>query len=88
MRALRLPLMAVVVLIDQRFSFEDTLDGTNWNPVAAFAQRVGVGREVVNVTAPFSDRLRVRWTVGGTAPSFTFTSISAVTATDQVQQQS
>jgi hypothetical protein len=51
---------------------EDTLDGTNWNVIGTFAQKTAVGREVVNVTAPFSDRLRARWTVAGTAPSFTF----------------
>lgn len=51
---------------------EDTLDGTNWNVVATFAQKTVAGREVVNVTSPFSDRLRARWTVGGTTPSFTF----------------
>lgn len=52
---------------------EDTLDGTNWNVVGTFAQKVGPGREVINVTAPFTDRLRARWTLGGTTPSFTFT---------------
>jgi hypothetical protein len=51
---------------------EDTLDGTNWNPVGIFAQRVGAGREVLTLSTPFTDRMRVRWTVGGTAPSFTF----------------
>ncbi len=51
---------------------EDTLDGATWNTIATFAQRVAAGREVVNVTAPFSERIRVRWTVGGTSPSFTF----------------
>jgi hypothetical protein len=51
---------------------EDTLDGTNWNVIGTFAQKTGPGREVINVTSPFSDRLRARWTVGGTAPSFTF----------------
>jgi hypothetical protein len=51
---------------------EDTLDGTNWNVIATFAQKTGPGREVINVTAPFTDRLRARWTVGGTTPSFTF----------------
>lgn len=55
---------------------EDTLDGTTWNVVGTFAQRVGVGRQVVNLSTPFTDRLRVRWTLGGTAPSFTF-SVSA-----------
>ncbi len=51
---------------------EDTLDGTNWNVVGTFAQKTAVGREVVNVTAPFTDRLRARWTLGGTTPTFTF----------------
>lgn len=51
---------------------EDTLDGVNWNAVGTFAQKVAAGREVINITAPFSDTLRVRWTVGGTTPSFTF----------------
>jgi hypothetical protein len=50
---------------------EDTLDGTNWNPIATFAQKTAAGREVINITAPFTDRLRARWTVGGTpAPTF------------------
>lgn len=51
---------------------EDTLDGVNWNIIATFAQKTAPGREVVNVTAPFADRLRARWTVAGTASSFTF----------------
>jgi hypothetical protein len=51
---------------------EDTLDGTNWNVIGTFAQKVAVGREVLNVAAPFTDRLRVRWTIGGVGASFTF----------------
>jgi hypothetical protein len=51
---------------------EDTLDGTNWNTVGTFAQRTAAGRQVIDITSPFSGRLRVRWTIGGTAPSFTF----------------
>lgn len=51
---------------------EDTLDGTNWNVVGTFAQKTAVGREVINITVPFADRLRVRWTIGGTTPSVTF----------------
>jgi hypothetical protein len=51
---------------------EDTLDGTNFNPVVTFAQKTTTGREVINATIPFSDQMRVRWTVGGTTPSFTF----------------
>lgn len=51
---------------------EDTIDGTNWNTVGTFTQRTAVGRQVINVTTPFANRLRVRWTIGGTGPSFTF----------------
>lgn len=59
---------------------EDTLDGTNFNTIATFAQKTAAGREVVNVTVPFAKRLRVRWTIGGTTPSFTF-SVVAVSQT-------
>lgn len=55
---------------------EDTLDGTNWNTVGTFAQKTVAAREVINVTAPFADRLRVRWTLGGTGPSFTFSVVT------------
>lgn len=51
---------------------QDTLDGTNFNTVGTFAQKVAAGREVINITAPFSDSLRVSWTVAGTTPSFQF----------------
>lgn len=51
---------------------EDTLDGTNWNTIGTFAQKTAAGREVINISTPFADRLRVRWTIGGTTPSFTF----------------
>jgi len=51
---------------------EDTVDGVNWNVLAAFPQMLGVGREVVNVVEPFADTLRIRWTVSGQRPSFTF----------------
>lgn len=57
---------------------EDTLDGTTWNTVGTFAQKVAAGREVVNITTPFSDQLRVRWTVAGTTPSFTFSVVGYV----------
>lgn len=54
---------------------EDTLDGTNWNVVGTFARLTAAGREVINVTTLFADRLRARWTIGGTTPSFTFSVI-------------
>lgn len=53
---------------------EDTLDGVNFNTIGTFAQRTGVGREVINVTSPFSDTARIRWTIGGGGgQTFTFT---------------
>lgn len=52
---------------------EDTVDGTNWNTIGTFAQKTGVSREVINITTPFTSRVRARWTIGGSAgPSFTF----------------
>lgn len=52
---------------------EDSLDGgATFNTVATFTQRTAAGRQVVDITTPFSDQLRVRWTIGGTTPSFTF----------------
>lgn len=52
---------------------EDTLDEANWFGIATFSPitSAAVG-QMVNVTAPFAARLRVRWVITGTAPSFTF----------------
>lgn len=50
---------------------EDSVDGTNWNVVGTFAQKTAAGREVINVVGVFSDRVRARWTIGGT-PAATF----------------
>jgi hypothetical protein len=52
---------------------EDSIDGgATWNTVGTFAQKNAISREVVNVTTPFAETLRVRWTIAGTTPSFTF----------------
>lgn len=51
---------------------EDSLDGTNWNTIATFAQKTAAGVQTVDVTGLFTSQLRVRWTIGGTTPSFTF----------------
>lgn len=51
---------------------EDTLDGTNWFTIGTFAAKTATGVEVINVTAPFAERLRVSWAITGTTPSFTF----------------
>lgn len=56
---------------------EDSLDGSNWNTIGTFAQLGAAGREVINITTPFADQLRVTWTIGGTAtPTFTFAVIA------------
>lgn len=52
---------------------EDTVDGgATWNIVHTFAQATAVGSAVARISTPFSNTIRVRWTVGGTTPSFTF----------------
>jgi hypothetical protein len=51
---------------------EDTLDGTNWFTIGTFAAKTAASTEAVNITTPFTDRIRVRWTITGTTPSFTF----------------
>jgi hypothetical protein len=51
---------------------EDTIDGVNYNTIGTFAQKTAAGREVINITTPFSETLRVSWTIAGTTPSFTF----------------
>lgn len=54
---------------------EDTVDGVNFFTVATFTQATGVTASVQRVAGDvtaFTDRLRVRWTIGGTTPSFTF----------------
>lgn len=53
-------------------SVEDSPDGTNWYQVGSFASKNAAGSDVLNVTVPFSDTLRLTWTMGGTTPSFTF----------------
>lgn len=55
---------------------EDTVDGTNYSTISTFAQRTATGREVVRITSAFSDTLRIRWTIAGTSPSFTFSVIA------------
>lgn len=52
---------------------EDTIDGTNWNTIgSAFTQKTAAGRQVLDFQGLFTGQLRVRWTIGGTTPSFTF----------------
>ncbi len=56
---------------------EDSLDGVNWNAIGTFAAKTAAGREVLSVTTPFCDRIRVRWTITGTTPSVTFSVLCA-----------
>ena len=51
---------------------QDTVDGTNWNTIATFAQATAVTREVIRLTTAFTDQLRVVGTIGGTTPAFIF----------------
>ncbi len=52
---------------------EDTLDGgINYNTIGTFAQKTAAGREVISITTPFSETLRVSWTIAGTGATFTF----------------
>jgi hypothetical protein len=51
---------------------EDTVDGTNYNTIGTFAQKTAAGREVINITTPFSETLRVSWTIAGASASFSF----------------
>lgn len=63
-------------------TLEDTLDGTNWNTIGSFTQAAGATREVINITAPFADRVRVKWVIAGTdTPTFTF-SVKAASEVD------
>ena len=57
---------------------EDSFDGTTWNKVAdvnaADITAIGVTVKRLNlVDTPATGRLRIKYTVGGTNPSFTFT---------------
>jgi hypothetical protein len=59
------PNLAVVV--------EGSVDGGNtWNNKVSFAAKTAPGTEVVTVPLPLEDHLRIRWTITGTSPSFTF----------------
>lgn len=55
---------------------QDTIDGTNYNAVASFAQVTTTGISVLNITGPFTDKVRVAYVIGGTTPSFTFAVIA------------
>jgi hypothetical protein len=52
---------------------EDSLDnGATYNTIGTFAQKTTPGREVINITTPFAENLRVSWTIAGNNPNFIF----------------
>lgn len=52
---------------------EDTLDGSHWNVIGEFPDMDSAGVELLDITQPFTDTLRVRWELDGSgAPSFNF----------------
>lgn len=51
---------------------ESTLDGTNWDALGTFAAKTAAGREVITINPVIGRRVRARWTITGTTPSFTF----------------
>jgi hypothetical protein len=52
-------------------TLETSIDGTDWDTVAAFAQKTAAGSDK-HVFGPLGDQCRWKWTIGGTTPSFTF----------------
>jgi hypothetical protein len=55
---------------------QDTVDGTNYSTIATFTQAAAATREVIRLATPFTDSLRVVYTIGGVTPSFTFSVIT------------
>ena len=55
---------------------QDTVDGTNYSTIATFTQAAATTREVIRLATPFTDALRVVYTIGGVTPSFTFNVIT------------
>ncbi len=53
---------------------EDTLDGTNYNVIDTFTAVTATNRQVRDLVPPkvWADRIKVRWAITGTTPSFTF----------------
>lgn len=59
---------------------EDSPDnGTTWFTVATATQLTAVGQAAIRlgINTAFAGRLRLRWTIGGTTPSFTFSALFA-----------
>lgn len=67
-----LPLPAEEPPYGLRVYVEDSVDlGANWNPIGAFAPATEAGRQVLNITEPFSDLIRITWSIpDGSAYAF------------------
>lgn len=51
---------------------EDSADGNAWTTLSSFARNTAVGVETIRITNPFHKFIRVKYTIGGTSPSFDF----------------
>jgi hypothetical protein len=52
---------------------EDSADGSVWNTLATFTQKTTIATEVLRITNAFHNRVRAKYTLGGTSPNFTAT---------------
>ncbi len=61
-------------------SLEESADGTTWFPVVAGAQLTAAGQQrlaiVPGTHGATHRRIRLRWVIAGTSPTFTFTAIA------------
>lgn len=55
---------------------EDSPDGQTWYTLATFTQATGITKEAKRVLDVFGRYLRVNYTVGGTAPNFSFSVVA------------
>ncbi len=51
---------------------DDTPNGTDFVSVGNSGNITAGGTYAFNITTPFTDRIKVRWVLTGTSPSFTF----------------
>jgi len=54
------------------FFLEDGVDGTIWYPLATTPQQTAVNALAIRNANAVASRMRLRWVIGGTTPSFTF----------------
>jgi hypothetical protein len=52
---------------------EDSVDnGLTFNPIGNFTRKTTAGREVISLSQPFAEILRVSWAITGASANFTF----------------